>query len=442
MTAPATRPVPGALSRRRFLQASSGTAAAITLGAGATAAAIARTAHAGGSDTLRVGVIGCGGRGTGAALNALEADPATRVVALADLFRDRVDQSLANLKADEQFGERVSVDPGARFDGFDAYKALLDSPVDIVILATAPGFRPTHLEAAVAAGRHVFMEKPAGVDPAGIRRVLAAGAAAEARGLAIVAGTQRRHDPKYRALLERVHRGDVGRIVSGACWWNQGGLWMQPRRPEHSDMEWQIRNWLYFTWLSGDHIVEQHVHNIDVMNWAIGAHPLRALGMGGRQSRTAPEYGHIFDHFAVEFEYPGGVLVTSMCRQADNCAARVDELLLGTEGRVLFGAGAIEGARPYTHESAPVNPYVEEHRALIASIRDGRPRNEARAVAESTLTAVMGRMSAYTGREVTWDEAMASTLDLSPAACRFGPLPPAEVAIPGRTGAPLAGGKA
>ena len=253
------------------------------------------------------------------------------------------------------------------------------------------------------------------------------------KGLAIVAGTQRRHEQKYLETLKRIHDGAVGELVGGQCYWNQGDLWVIKQTPEMSDMEWQCRNWLYFSWTSGDHIVEQHVHNIDVMNWAFGATPVKVMGMGGRQVRTAPEYGNIFDHFAVEFEYPNGARVMSMCRQIKGCADRVEEKIVGTKGHA-FGYGEIAGPNAWKFEGDEPNPYVVEHTDLIASIRDGQPLNEGKRLAESTMCAIMGRMSAYTGRAISWDWAMnASKLDLFPAKLEFGPHPVDPVAVPGVT---------
>jgi predicted dehydrogenase len=319
------------------------------------------------------------------------------------------------------------------FVGFDAYKQVIASGVDMVILATPPGFRPLHLQAAIEAGKHVFMEKPVAVDPVGVRSVLQSSEMATQKGLGIVAGTQRRHQNVYNDIMKRVHEGAIGDIVAAQCYWNQGGLWKVDRQQSMTDMEWQIRNWLYFAWLSGDHIVEQHVHNLDVVNWALKSHPLKALGMGGRQSRTDPSYGHIYDHFTVEYEYPNGVRVMSMCRQIDNTASRVTEYLVGTKGRTEPGTGSIRGENRYRFEGQHNDPYVQEHTDLIASIRAGKPLNEGRQIAESTLTAIMGRISAYTGQEVTWEKAMASSLNLMPEKFEFGPLPVPPVASPGTT---------
>jgi predicted dehydrogenase len=422
----------GSVTRRDFVKATAAVAAGSLT---ASSLAVARSAHAAGSDAIRIGLIGCGGRGSGAALNALEASPRTRIVALADVFQDRIDDRRGPLAERD---ERAKVADDRCYVGFDAYKALLaDGDVDMVILATPPHFRPMHLEAAVKTGCHVFMEKPVAVDPAGIRKVIAAGEEAGRKGLSIVAGTQRRHQKCYHAAMKKIRDGAIGEIVGGSCYWNQGGLWCAERQPDWSDMEWQLRNWLYFTWLSGDHIVEQHVHNIDVMNWAIGTHPAKALGMGGRQVRTDPVYGHIFDHFAIQFDYSGDVHVLSMCRQIDGCANRVNEVIRGSRGVAVtdWSTPHIRGETSWRFEGDNPNPYVLEHKDLVASITgEGTHYNEARQVAESTLCAIMGRMSAYTGQEVTWEQAMSSKLDLSPPEYSFEvelPVPP--VAMPGQT---------
>ena len=388
-------------------------------------------------DTIRVGVIGCGGRGTGAAVNALAAHPKVNVVAMADLFEDRLNGSYGWLAENDDFGDRVKVDPSHKFVGFDAYKQLLAiDTIDYVILATPPHFRPIHFDAAIHAGKHVFMEKPVAVDPAGIRKVLDAGARAKQKALSVVAGTQRRHEHSYLSLMKRVNEGELGEIVSASCYWNQGGLWVHDRKPEYSDMEWQCRNWLYFTWLSGDHICEQHIHNIDVINWAKDGPPVKATGMGGREVRTDAKYGNIFDHFSIEYEYADGMTMQSMCRQIDGCAGRVEEVIVGSKARSVSrpGYAVITGGSEWRFDADNRNPYEQEHVDLIASILgEGRYLNEAKRVAESTLTAIMGRMSAYTGKSITWEQALSSQLDLSPDAYSFSDLPVRPVAVPGKT---------
>ena len=414
-----------AVSRRDFLKTSA------TLTASAALLASGNYAHAQGTGKILVGVVGCGGRGSGAAGDCARAGADTvEIVALGDLFQDRLNGSKERLRRD--LAAQFKVTDDRCFTGFDAYQKVIGSGVDLVILATPPGFRPMHLKAAIEAGKHVFMEKPVAVDPEGVRSVIASSEQAGLKRLAIVAGTQRRHDPQYVATIQRIHEGAIGDIIAAQCYWNQGGLWKHDRKPEWTDMEWQVRNWLYFTWLSGDHIVEQHVHNLDVINWALKANPVKAVGMGGRQSRTGPEYGHIYDHFAVEYEYPNGVRVQSMCRQIGGTASRVEERLVGTKG-TSNANGSIRGATPWRYEGKKANPYVQEHVDLLESIRAGKPLNEGKQVAESTLVAIMGRMSAYTGQEVTWEQAMASKLSLMPAKLAMGDLPVPPVAVPGRT---------
>ncbi|MCL6520679.1 MAG: Gfo/Idh/MocA family oxidoreductase [Armatimonadetes bacterium] len=416
------------ISRRGFLKGSAASAVLLTTGA----AKIAQGAWAAGSDVMRIGVIGCGGRGTGAAINCIETGLPVKIVALGDLFQDRLDSCFKRLTEDEKLKNNVDISRERCFTGFDNYLKVINAGVDMVILASPPGFRPSHLKAAVEAGKHVFMEKPVAVDAPGVRTVLECGEIAAQKGLGIVAGTQRRHQLSYIETIKRIHEGAIGDIVSGTCYWNQGGLWNHGRKPEWTDMEWQCRNWLYFTWLSGDHIVEQHVHNLDVINWALQAHPVKCVGMGGRQVRTDPAYGHIYDHFCIDYEYPNGVHVMSMCRQIDGCANNVSERVIGTKGWSNC-ANMIRGEIEWKYEGANPSPYVQENKDLIESIRSGKPLNEAKQIAESCLTAIMGRMSAYTGQEITWEQALNSKEDLMPPKLEFGPLPVAPVAMPGKT---------
>ena len=417
------------ISRRDFVKTSAVVSAA---------AMLSRTGgvFAAGSDRIRIGLIGCGDRGTGAAMDCIRAAEGVELVAMADVFKDKLDNSLRQLKKD--FPEKVKVMPQSSFVGFDAYSKLVDSDVDMVILCGPPGFRPRHLKAAIEAGKHVFMEKPAAVDPAGIRTVIETSELARQKGLAIVAGTQRRHQAHYIEIMKRIHNGDIGRILAAQCYWvdEMEGWHFSRRKPGWSDMEWQVRCWPYFTWLSGDHIVEQHVHNLDVVNWALREHPVSAMGMGGREVRTGPEYGNIFDHFAVEYEYPNGVRVLSMCRQTSGCSSRISENIVGSKGTAYIDSsdGYIKGQNAYKYKGDSPNPYEREHSDLIKSIRRGEPLNEGRQVAESTLTGIMGRMSAYTGRALKWDRVMnASELDLSPEKYEMGDLPVRPVAIPGKT---------
>ena len=418
-----------AVSRRTFMQTTAAATAAFVLPGGAYVA---------GSDVIRVGLIGCGGRGTGAASDCLRSSEGVELVALGDLVPDRLAQCRTELakaaNADAAFGAKYKVTDAQCFSGFDAYQKVLATDIQYVILAAPPGFRPGHLEAAVAAGKHVFAEKPVAVDPVGIRSVLATYERARQKGLGIGVGTQRRHQAEYLATIKRIQDGAIGDVVSGQVFWNQGGLWNRERQSSWTDAEWQIRNWLYFTWLSGDHIVEQHVHNIDVANWVIGAHPVKATAVGGRQWRTAPAYGHIYDHFGVDFEYANGARVVSMCRQIDGTTNRIGEHFIGTKGS-SDASSQITGAKAWTYAKPekPVSPYVQEHTDLIASIRAGKPYNHLKQVAESTLTAIMGREAAYTGQEVSWDALLKADLDLTPPQAAFGPLAVPPIATPGRT---------
>ncbi|MDA0802727.1 MAG: Gfo/Idh/MocA family oxidoreductase [Planctomycetota bacterium] len=381
---------------------------------------------------LKVGVVGCGGRGTGAAMNALEASESVSIVALGDVFADRAKAAQEGLA---QRGDRGKVADDRIFVGFDAIAGVLATDCDIVILATPPGFRPGHFEAAIAAGKNVFMEKPVAVDPVGIRKVIAAAHAADEKKLCVVSGTQRRHEQCYLESMKRIHDGALGKLSAARAYWNMGGLWVVEAQSDRSDMENQVRNWLYYTWLSGDHIVEQHVHNLDVVNWAFQAVPERCVALGGRQARTDPKYGQIFDHFAVDYEYPDQRFALSMCRQQDGTDGRVQEQIFGSEGVAVMSSGSatIEGANAWKFKGPQRNPYVQEHIDLQEAIRTGKLINEGVRVAESTLTAIMGRMSAYTGKVVTWDEAMNSDLDLMPAVMEFTSLPTAPVAIPGKS---------
>jgi myo-inositol 2-dehydrogenase / D-chiro-inositol 1-dehydrogenase len=414
-------------SRRDFLKTSAVAGGAVAAGWSAVA-----NVHAGGNNNaLRVGLVGCGGRGTGAAEQCLRADSNVRLVAIADVFRDRAERCLTDLRGVEAIATRVAVPNANIFVGLGAYQQVLQN-CDLVLLATPPGFRPIHITAAVAARKHIFTEKPVGVDGPGIRAVLAAYDTANQHHLAVVAGTQRRNQTGYIESMQRIHAGDIGTVTSATCYWNQGGLWHRNREPNQTDVAWQLRNWLYFTWLSGDHICEQHVHNLDVANWALGAHPVRCVGMGGRQVRTSKDYGNIYDHFAIEYEYPNGARVASYCRQIPGCENNVSEQVVGTKGNwtgngYKFSSGATARVR------GERNPYEQEHIDLVESIRSGKPLNELQTVAESTLTAIMGRMSTYTGKAVTWEQALISKENLLPQTLAMGPLPTPPIAVPGQT---------
>ena len=422
------------VSRRTFVQTTAAATAAMMWPGGV---------HIAGADVIRVGVIGCGGRGTGAALDVMRSSDGVEVVALGDLVPDRLEQCRAaiakTIGSNAGLQAKYKVTEDKCFSGFDAFQKVLATDINYVILASPPGFRPAHLAAAVAAGKNIFTEKPVAVDSAGIRSVLETHKLAAQKGLGIGAGTQRRHQAEYLPAIKRIHDGAIGDVLSGQVFWNQGGLWNQARQSSWSDAEWQIRNWLYFTWLSGDHIVEQHVHNIDVANWVLNAHPIKATGVGGRQWRTDPKYGHIFDHFGIDFEYASGARIMSMCRQIDRTAGRVAEDFIGSKGRAMLADRALSrivGQNAWTLEKPAtpfVSPYVQEHTDLIASIRSGKPYNELQQVAESTLTAIMGREAAYTGQEITWEQILNADLDLTPPNLAFGPLQVPAVPMPGVT---------
>ncbi len=424
---------PSTPSRRDFLKTS--TLAAVGAGALGTLGVLPG-AYAAGDETIKIGLVGCGGRGTGAASQALSTPGAVKLVAMGDMFADRINGAANELKkAIGEKQERFAVDKEHMFTGFDAFEKVIGSGVDVVILATPPHFRPQHFAAAVAAGKHCFIEKPVAVDSPGVRSCLKTAEEAKAKKLAVVCGLQRHHQFGYIESMKRIHGGEIGDIVASRAYWNGGALWMNPRKPEWSDVEWQLRNWLYFSWLSGDHICEQHVHNLDVVNWAKGAHPVSCFGSGGRQVRVDPAYGHIFDHHDVHYEYADGSWMFSQCRQIAGCLNSVSEHFIGTKGKASMDGGrwSMEGATKWRYNGQPNNPYQTEHDDLFASIRSGQPLNEGQFVAESTLTAIMGRMATYSGKMVTWEQALNSDLKLGPTKYEFGPLPVAPVAVPGET---------
>lgn len=394
-------------------------------------------AEARGSDEIRVGVVGCGGRGSGAAGNCVESSPGVKIVALADAFGD----CLTGLK------NRFNV-PGNRcFTGLDAYKQLMAlDDINLVIIASPPGFKPPQFTEAVNRDKNIFIEKPVATCPTGIKMMLEASEKAVEKGLAVVAGTQRRHQPAYVETMKRIHGGAIGEIVSAQCYWNMGSLWEDRARAnwenyksaKYSDVEWQIRNWLFTGWLSGDHIVEQHVHNIDVVNWAFQAIPEQVHGLGGRQYRTEPQYGNIFDHFGVEFFYPGDVRTISTCRQIRGAADNVSERLVGTKGSAYTDSSGnckIEGENSWAYEGENPNPYVVEHTDLIKSIRNGSPLSEGKTVSESTLCAIMGRESAYSRQQFnrSWFMSRCTLNNLPPDDMKLSDSRPLEpFAIPGQ----------
>ena len=429
----------GGHSRRDFLKAS-----AVAASAAAATSLFPSGVFAGGTDAIKVGLIGCGGRGSGAADNVMHSAPNVEIIALADAFEDRLNgcrnglmNNVANDEEVKKLGNKVDIPKERCFVGLDAYQKLLDIPdINYVMLATPPGFRPYHLRAAVAAGKNIFTEKPLGTDAPGIRVVLETAEKAKEKGLAIVGGTQRRHQTGYLESMKRIHGGEMGDVTSGRAYWNQGVLWFKPHQKDQTEVQYQLRNWYNFTWLCGDHIVEQHIHNLDVMNWGLQAHPVRAVGMGGRQRsvQNPQDYGVIFDHFAVDYEYPNGVHVLSMCRQIDGCENNVSEAFAGTKGTWSSGGYRLNGKGVL--QGPDNSPYVQEHTDLIESIRSGKPLNELKRVAESTLTAIMGRMTTYTGKALKWEEALESKERLMPEPQDLDwntKLPEWTVAIPGKT---------
>jgi myo-inositol 2-dehydrogenase / D-chiro-inositol 1-dehydrogenase len=389
---------------------------------------------------LKVGVIGCGGRGSGAMIDFLNAGPNLTVHALGDTFLDNITSCREKLKREKN----MDVADENVFVGFDAYEKVLDSGVDVVILATPPHFRPMHFEAAVQARKHIFMEKPIAVDPVGIRSIMASAKKAEPLGLKIITGTQRRHQLDYVEVYKQVMNGAIGDIVSANCYWNQNQLWYRNPKAEWSEMEYMIRDWVNWLWLSGDHIVEQHVHNIDVITWFTGKHPTKAVGFGSRQRRVT---GDQYDNFSVDFVYDNGMHMHSMCRQINGTANNVSEFIMGTNGssnckdKIWDASGAEKFAYAYPLDekgqpmkSVKVSPYVQEHIDWVTCIRQNIPVNEAEQTAISNMTAIMGRVSAYTGKEVTWDEMMNSDMKLGPDTYIMGSVGivgTAQVAIPG-----------
>ncbi|MGO1068837.1 Gfo/Idh/MocA family protein [Lysobacter sp. CA199] len=415
--------------RRKFLKRGAGTAATIGL------ASTFGTAYAAGSDEIRIGLIGAGGRGTGALRNALEAAPGVRVVAIGDAFQDNLDKSVAAIEA--KIGKPIGVPAERRFVGLDAYKQVLAQDINYVILATPPAFRPEHLRAAIEAGKHVFTEKPIAVDSPGVRQVLALSDLADSKGLKIAAGTQRRHQAGYLETIQRIRDGAIGEIVAARAYWNQGSLWHIDRLQGWSDGEWMLRNWLYFNWLAGDIIVEQHIHNMDVINWAMNAHPVSAVSLAGRQVRTEAVFGNVYDHFATDFEYESGTHMISMCRQIAGCANNISEAVVGTRGNARVDQHVITGANAWKRDSrlaeSDVDPYMQEHVDLISAIRGGKPLNELKQVSEATLTAIMGRMAGYSGSRVTWEEALNSEEALAPGPFALsGSIKIPAVAMPGK----------
>lgn len=407
-------------SRRDFIKKSSILAAGAAVVGGNLN--IARAAHAFGSDEIKIGLVGCGGRGTGAAVQALNTmkhgdvkpNGPVKLIAMADAFADRLQSSLRSING--QHPDYVDVPQERQFVGFDGYKGVLDCDIDLVILATSPGFRPLHFEAAVSAGKHVFAEKPVATDAPGVRRFLAANEEAKKKGLAVAVGLQRHHEERYLETIKRLKDGAIGDIIATRVYWNGGGVWTRPRQEGQSELEYQMRNWYYFNWLCGDHICEQHIHNLDVSNWLMDDYPAECNGMGGREVRTGKEHGQIFDHHFIEYTYPNGTKMFSQCRHIKGCWNAVSEHAHGSNG-----SADISGAKIYDKNGEVVWSYgrggggghQEEHYDLFAALRRGEIPNEGDYGAKSTMTAILGRDATYSGKVIKWDAAIGSDLALA-----------------------------
>jgi myo-inositol 2-dehydrogenase/D-chiro-inositol 1-dehydrogenase len=410
-----------------------------------------RVARHPGQDPIRVGLVGCGGRGTGAVVQALSSGQDVQLVAMADAFADNVDTCYghitgealaADLGPDGDIRGLIDVPESRRFSGFDAYRQVMPL-VDVVILTTPPGFRPIHFEAAIDAGLQVFMEKPVATDAPGIRKVLEVHELAKAKKLNVVVGLQRHYQTVYRGWVEKIHAGMIGDVILGRVYWNSGGVWVRPREDAQTEMEYQMRNWYYFNWLCGDHIVEQHIHNLDVGNWVMDGHPVRAQGQGGRQVRDGRDHGEIYDHHFVELEYEGGRRVLSQCRHMPDCMNRVSEGFHGTNGTaprpglILSSSGKPLWEHDDTEDP---NPYQVEHDELFAAIAAGEYKySDAKMGAVATMTAILGRMATYSGRVVEWDEALASDLSIMPAEYSWDAAPPVLPDAHGRYAIPTPG---
>lgn len=420
-------------SRRKFIQYTGAVIGGMAFQIGAV-----NPSFASGNNTLKVGLIGCGGRGAGAANQALAADPDTILTAMGDVFTDRLDESYAALL--EMYPNRVKVSKDHRFIGFDAYQKVIDSGVDVVLLATPPAFRPDHMTAAVNAGKHTFCEKPVAVDAPGVRKVLAAAKKAKEKNLSVVSGFCFRYENAKRELFNRVRSGEIGEIKTVSTMRNGEQLWSRPKEQGWSDMEYRLRNWLYYSWLSGDFITEMMVHSLDMMSWALGdKDPIKATGTGGRQVRTAEVFGNVYDHFAVEYEYENGVRGYHFSRQQDGCSniSKVD--IAGTLGNAYIGGThghEITGKTRWIFQGEKNDMYQTEHDELFAAIRKNKPMNDGEWMARSTMLGILGRMAAYTGQTITWEDALHSNQVLGPAIDEFNwdlKWPGHEVAMPGKT---------
>ena len=400
------------IDRRGFLKSSG--AAVI----GSTLVSLPTSSFASSAPMLKVGLIGCGGRGTGAAAQALQADANVLLTAMGDVFEDRLEESHKALM--EEVPTKLKVEKATKFIGFDAYQKVIDSGVDVVLLATPPGFRPQHLMAAINAEKHVFCEKPVAVDAPGVRKVLEAAKKAKEKKLSLVSGFTFRYDYSKRALFDKIRQGAIGEIVSVSSTRNGGDLWYFPRQAAWTDMQYQMRNWYYQNWLSGDYLVEMIVHSLDLMMWAVNDKlPVKATGTGGRQVRVDPKYGNIYDHFAIEFEFANEVRGFSFSRQQPGCSNRNSIEIVGTMGNAYANMGewahVITGKNKWVYEGEKNNPYQTQHDEFFASIRNAKPMNDGERMANSTMVAILGRMAAYSGQTLLWDDAINSNQTLGPS---------------------------
>ena len=383
---------------------------------GGSTLSVAQSANVIGSDTIKIGLIGCGGRGTAATIQALNAgDGGVKLVAMADAFGSNLQKSYRSIKS--MHSDKVDC-VGRRYEGLDAYQSVMDSDANVVFLATPPGFRPQHFEAAVDAGKHIFMEKPVATDAPGVRRVLAANQVAKKKGLAVQVGLQRRHEIPYQQCIDQIHRGAIGDLIFARAYWNGGGVWVRPRQKNQTELGYQLRNWYYFTWLGGDHIDEQHIHNLDVINWVAQSYPIEAQGVGGREVRTGPDHGQIFDHHMVEYTYRNGLKLLSQCRHIQGCWNSVSEHIHGTTGVADISRSVIRdrnGKKQWESNSTETRGKgcQLEQDALFTALRAGDLPNEGDYGAYSTMTAIMGRMATYSGKRVKWSDAMNSTTQLA-----------------------------
>ncbi len=412
-------------SRREFLEKSTATVAGTAL---AGSLNVARNAHAAGDDQIKIALIGCGGRGNGAATNCLQSCDNVKLVAVADAFEEKAKASADRLK--KKFGDKVDVPQDRVFAGFDAYQKAIDSGIDMVIMATSPGFRPIQYKAAIDAGKHVFMEKPCCVDAPGFRSLMESNKKADEKGLKVGVGLQRHHQLPYVETIKRIKDGALGKLEFLRAYWNGGGVWVRSREAlaKHwgrtpTEMEYQMWNWYYFVWLSGDHICEQHVHNLDICNWIMDAHPVEANGMGGRQVRKGPDVGQIYDHHFIEFTYADGTKMFSQCRHIRNCWNSVCEAAHGTEGTSNCN-GRIDGKNEWRFRGKGKSPMDQEHIDLNKAIRNNEKYNEGWYGATSSFTAVFGRMATYSGQVVKWDDAVAKGPNEMPEKFAFDAKPP------------------